>query len=205
MICHPYYRILCKKYGVDKPFLQIVVIDSTTLHFDQTQQKWLQWVVKHTEVKNNLLISHHAIGPTIGKRHLKRDESALYGSYFSGDNQFIGNQHRVLEQVCVDLDILPEIQQWIKAVAHDDILGYVEHPTSGNTIYTGGASSNDRTPSFYTLPGQEFPPLSYKNQEEENAKANTGGFAKLKIKDGKLCDAKRLFQRQMKYSITNLI
>ena len=158
LICHPYYRIQCIKYGEQKPFLQIVFIDSTTLHFDQAQQQWLQWVVQNSQVKNNLLISHHAIGPSIGKRHLDRDESSIYGPYFFGDSQFIGNQHKVLEKVCTDLGILPEVQKWTKAVGHDHLLGYVEHPTHGNTIYTGGGSSNDSDSLFLYLTRTGVPP-----------------------------------------------
>ncbi|KTC93660.1 MULTISPECIES: hypothetical protein [Legionella] len=186
--CSPYYRVTCTKLDKETPFLEIIVIDSTTLHFDKAQQNWLQWVALNSKAKNTLLISHHAIGETLGKRNLTTNENHLYGPYLRpGGSPFIGNHHQVLEQVFYDLDIMGKLRQWTSAVAHDHFLAYVDkHPKYGNVIYSGGGSTQERTTPIFSHIGQQFPALSVHNQHAENQKGKTGGFAKMELRNGKL-------------------
>lgn len=185
--CSPYYRISCKKSDEEVPFLEIIVIDSTTLHFDKAQRQWLKWVVQNSKAKNTLLVSHHAIGETLGKRNLTTNENHLYGSYQRPDkSSFIGNHHQVLEKVFCDLGIMKKLKRWTSAVAHDHFLAYVDkHPKYGNVIYSGGGSTQERTTPLFNLIGQQFPALNIQNQQAENQKGKTGGFAKMELREGK--------------------
>lgn len=184
--CSPYYRITCKTSDEETPFLEIIVIDSTTLHFDEAQQKWLQWIAQNSKAKNTLLVSHHAIGETLGKRNLTTNENHLYGPYQRPDrSSFIGNHHQVLEKVFSDLGIMEKLKHWTSAVAHDHFLAYVDkHPKYGNVIYSGGGSTHERTTPIFNLVGQQFPALNIQNQQAENQKGKTGGFAKMELREG---------------------
>ena len=186
--CQPYYSISCKEFGKSLPYLKIIVIDSTTLPFDQAQQEWLKQIAEESKAKNTLLVSHHAIGETLGKRNLTRSERHLYGSYTTtAGKKIVGNHHKVLAQVFQDLGLMEHLKTWTSAVAHDHFLAYVDqHPQYGNVIFSGGGSPNERTSPNYMLPGQQFPALNIKQQEKENKKAKSGGFAKLAIKEARL-------------------
>lgn len=187
VICHPYYHLSVQKYGEKTPYLDILIIDSTTLHFDIAQQTWLKNTVSQLEGRNIMLVSHHAIGETLGKRNLKSSERHLYGPYKpEGKAEFIGNQHQVLAEVFRNLGLLEQLKNWTSLVAHDHFLAAMNHPIYGQVIISGGGSTEGRTESIYTLPGQQFPPISIQNQKTENQKAKRAGFTKIEIREGRL-------------------
>jgi hypothetical protein len=181
--CFPYFSHTFIRSEKEDPVIEIIYIDSTTLHIDAEQQKWLKKAMENSRATRKILVSHHAIGETLGKRCFVDDESGYYGYYSREGRKVIGNHHQTLREVFIDLDIFKYLKDYICLVSHDHFLGVVSHPVLGKVIFTGGGATTERTPSVNVMEGQCFPPLcaDFKKQKAENEKAKTPGFVKLTI------------------------
>lgn len=159
----PYYRVKFCPVGQSTAEVEIFVIDSSLLPNDPQQQDWLRRAYASSTAENKILICHHAINKTIGKRS-KKDERSRYHTHENFKDPI--NHHQVLDITLKNLGI-PKNGFKYKLVAHDHSLGGVKNRYSGTTFFTGGGSTSNREKAKHRLPGMFFPPAKNLDASEQ--------------------------------------
>ncbi|MBS0352099.1 MAG: hypothetical protein JSR33_13145 [Proteobacteria bacterium] len=181
---HAYYHRSIFIAGQAKAFIEFIYINSSTLHIDPAQQVWLRKMMVNLQAKHKFLISHHAIGETLGKRNFKPSEASQCGIGLDMDDK-AGCHHKVLAKVFENLGILHLLKDWTTLVAHEHFTGMVKHPIYGTVIFTGNGAIIERDVCRRLMTGMMFPRVAEnpQNQKIANKVSATPGFTKITFKD----------------------
>ncbi len=155
---HRYYCQLIFTYeGIrEKPVAIILHLDSSSLPADKEQQTWLGQLNEYLQTHypdclHRLIMMHHSVDFTVGKRGLKKDERAKQSlgrnpKYPAGEDSYPGNHHQQVGRALRTCGLT--LPQWTVFAAHEHTFsvletGYLDdEPALQIVVGTGGGRDN---------------------------------------------------------------